>query len=110
MPSQTEEIVDALEGVKHETFGGNEVERLRVRAAARRLLARLETPHERASAFCFEQPVVFAAIQACIDVGLWKSWTGVGGGEKSIDELVKLTTPTVDSNLLRKTLSALSHW
>ncbi|CAI7629599.1 unnamed protein product [Penicillium bialowiezense] len=99
--SQTEGIIASLDAVQPEAFGGNEVERLKVRAAARRLLARVETPYERAWGFCFEQPVVFAALQICIDVGLWRSWTSVGG-EKSIDELVKLTSPNVDANLLRR--------
>lgn len=102
MPYQAQEIIAALDAIHPEAFGGNEVERLRVRAAARRLLARLETPYERAWGFCFEHPVVFAALQTCIDLGLWKSWTATGGGEKSIDELVKLTTPTIETNLLRR--------
>ena len=99
--SQTRQTIASLDAVQPEDFGGDEVERLKVRAAARRLLARVETPYERAWGFCFEQPVVFAALQTCIDVGLWRSWTSVGG-EKSIDDLVKLTSPTVDANLLRK--------
>lgn len=109
MPSQAQEIIAALDAVHPEAFGGNEVERLRVRAAARRLLARLETPYERAWGFCFEHPVVFVALQTCIDLGLWKSWTATGGGEKSIDELVKLTTPTIETNLLR-TLHSSPRW
>lgn len=100
--SDTEQIITALDAVEPEVFGGNEVERLKVRAAARRLLARVETPYERAWGFCFEHPVVFAALQTCIDVGLWKSWTIVGGGKKTIDELVELTSPVVHKNLLRK--------
>ncbi|KXG46561.1 Winged helix-turn-helix transcription repressor DNA-binding [Penicillium griseofulvum] len=100
-PSETNRLIDTLDAVQPEVFGGNEVERLKVRAAARRLLARVETPYERAWGFCFEQPVVFAALQTCIDLGLWKSWTAVGG-EKSIDELVTFTTPTIDTNLLRR--------
>lgn len=102
MPAQTQETITALDAVQPEAFGGNEVERLEVRAAARRLLARLETPYERAWGFCFEHPVVFAALQTCIDLGLWKSWTSAGGGEKSIDELVELTSPGIEPNLLRK--------
>ncbi|KAJ5585115.1 uncharacterized protein N7459_004915 [Penicillium hispanicum] len=102
MPAQTQEIIAALDAVQFDTFGGNEVERLQVRAAARRLLSRVESPYERAWGFCFEHPVVFAALQTGIDVGLWKAWTGAGGGEKSLDELVQLTTPTVDTNLLRR--------
>jgi hypothetical protein len=101
MSSRAQEIIAALDGVQPDAFGGDEVERLQVRAAARRLLARVETPYERAWGFCFEHPVVFAALQTCIDVGLWKAWTDAEGGEKSIDELVQLTTPSVETNLLR---------
>ncbi|KAJ5681585.1 uncharacterized protein N7477_001525, partial [Penicillium maclennaniae] len=61
-----------------------------------------ESPYERAWGFCFEHPAVFAALQTCIDVGLWKAWTGIGGGEKTIDQLAKMSTPTVATNLLRR--------
>ncbi|KAL5334686.1 S-adenosyl-L-methionine-dependent methyltransferase [Aspergillus crustosus] len=102
MSTHTQDIIAALDAIKPEAFGGNEVERLQVRAATRRLLARLENPYERAWGFCFEHPVVFAALQTFIDTGLWKSWTAGGGGEKTIDELVQLTSPTVETNLLRR--------
>ncbi|KAG0153524.1 hypothetical protein PDIDSM_2177 [Penicillium digitatum] len=101
LASEADRVICSLDAVESGLFGGNEVERQKVRAAARRLLARVETPLERALGLCFEQPVVFAALQTCIDLGLWRSWTAIGG-EKSIDELVAFTTPTVDSNLLRR--------
>ncbi|KAL3463753.1 S-adenosyl-L-methionine-dependent methyltransferase [Aspergillus heterothallicus] len=101
-PTRTQEIIVALDAVQPQAFGDNEVERLQVRAAARRLLARLETPYERAWGFCFEHPVVFAALQTCIDIGLWKAWTAAGGGERTISELVQLTSPTIATNLLRR--------
>lgn len=104
-PTHSQGIISALDAVNPELFSDNEVDHLQVRAAARRLLARVETPYERAWGFCFEHPVVFAALQTCIDLGLWKSWTAAGGGEKSIDELVQLTSPTVETNLLRKSLA-----
>ena len=106
MSIQAQDVVTAFDAVEPEAFGGNEVARLQVRAAARRLLARVETPYERAWGFCFEHPVVFAALQLCIDLGLWKSWTSVGGGEKTIDELVHLTNVDVETNLLRKSAYA----
>ncbi|CAI4215807.1 unnamed protein product [Parascedosporium putredinis] len=90
MASQPSEIIALLDGVHHGSFNGDEVSRLEVRAAARRLLARVESPYERAWGFCFEHPVVFAALQTFIDLGLWKAWTVGGGGEKSVDDLVKL--------------------
>ncbi|KAL4788957.1 O-methyltransferase-domain-containing protein [Aspergillus venezuelensis] len=102
MQTKTHQIIAALDEVQPQAFGDNEVGRLQVRAAARRLLARVETPYERAWSFCYEPPVVFAALQTFIDVGLWKSWTAAGGGEKSIGELVQITSPTVDTNLLRR--------
>jgi hypothetical protein len=95
----TDSLIATLDNIQ---FNGDEVERLRVRAAARRLLARLETPNERAWGFDFEQPAVNAAIQTCINLGLWKAWTESGGGKKTIDELVKLTGREVEPNLLRK--------
>jgi len=101
MASQSKDIIAALDNFSHASFNGDEVERLRVRAAARRLLARVESPYERAWGFCFEHPVVFAALQTCIDLGLWKAWTGAGGGEKSIDDLLKLATHDIEPNLLR---------
>lgn len=102
MSIKTQAIISALDSVEPEVFEGNEVERLQVRAAARRLLARVESPYERAWGFCFEHPVVFAALQTGIDVGIWDTWTSAGGGEKSLDELVKFTKPIVEANLLRK--------
>ncbi|KAM0487389.1 hypothetical protein ACHAP7_001902 [Fusarium lateritium] len=98
----TNDIIATLDSVNPDQFSGDEVDRLRVRAAARRLLARVESPYERAWGFCFEQPAVFAALQTCIDLGVWKAWTGIGGGKKSIDELVRLTGPDVAPNLLRR--------
>ncbi|KAF7556310.1 hypothetical protein G7Z17_g1509 [Cylindrodendrum hubeiense] len=99
MASQSKHIADVLDSVSHASFN-NEVERLRVRAAARRLLARVESPYERAWGFCFEHPVVFAALQTCINLGLWRSWAAAGGGDKTIDELVKLTAHDIEPNLL----------
>ncbi|EXK96623.1 hypothetical protein FOQG_02065 [Fusarium oxysporum f. sp. raphani 54005] len=74
----TYDIIATLDAVSPSQFGGDEFERLRVRAAARRLLARVETPHERVWGFCFEHPAVFAALQTAIDLGIWKAWTKEG--------------------------------
>ena len=105
--AQTKDIIASLDAVD-ETASRSELERLQIRSAARRLLARLETPYERAWGFCFEHPVVMAALQTCIDLGLWAAWAQQGGGEKTIDELVRLSTPAVETNLLRKVFS--SFW
>ncbi|RGP79436.1 hypothetical protein FLONG3_2491 [Fusarium longipes] len=100
--NQTDSIIATLDGVQPHQFGGDEVERLRVRAAARRLLARVESPYERAWGFGFEHPAVFAALQTCIDLGIWKAWTKVGGGKKTVRDLVNMTGRDVEINLLRR--------
>lgn len=104
MASRSTDIIATLDSVRHASFDGNEVERLRMRAAARRLLSRVESPRERAVGYCFEHPAVYAATQTCVDLGLWATWTAAGGSEKSILELVKLTTRSddIEPNLLRR--------
>lgn len=102
MQPQTKKFIDTLDGFRCDEI--DELERLKVREAARRLLARVESPYERAWGFCFEHPAVFAALQTCINVGLWQAWTncaGAGDEEKSIDELAKLTNFGGDTNTLR---------
>ncbi|RAH44626.1 putative O-methyltransferase [Aspergillus brunneoviolaceus CBS 621.78] len=109
MPSEpVDDIIKFLDDINPDEVGRGEVDRLRLRAAARRLIARVESPYEQAWGLCFDQPIIFAAIQTCIDVQLWSEWTGAGGGEKSLDELVHLTTPTVGTNLLRRLLRLLA--
>ncbi|GKZ96794.1 hypothetical protein AnigIFM59636_011310 [Aspergillus niger] len=108
MLHQAKDIIAALDAVQPLSSGTDEVDRLAIRAAAYRLLNRVETPHERACGFCFENPIVFAALQTCIDLNLWKSWTSLGGGELTVDELAALTTPQVDVNLLRRFLRLLA--
>ncbi|PYI02936.1 S-adenosyl-L-methionine-dependent methyltransferase [Aspergillus sclerotiicarbonarius CBS 121057] len=108
MLHQANDIIASLDAVQPLSCGTNEVDRLAIRAAARRLLARVETPNERASGFCFENPIVFAALQTCINPGLWKAWSSDGGGEKTLDELVSLTRLVADANLLRRFLRLLA--
>lgn len=55
-------------------------------------------------AFVSNISAVFAALQTAIDLGIWKAWTQEGGGEKTIDDLVKLTGRDVEPNLLSEQL------
>lgn len=100
--SLAKDTVAYLDGISAADSFGSELERHQVRAAVRRLLARVETPYERAWGYCFEHPVVFAALKTGIDLGLWSAWTKQGGGPKSVDDLAKLANATVEINLLRQ--------
>ena len=100
--SLTKDTIAYLDGISAAGSFGSELERHQVRAAVRRLLARVETPYERAWGYCLEHPVVFAALKIGIDLGLWSAWTKQGGGPKSLDDLAKLSNATVEINLLRQ--------
>ncbi|KAI0386350.1 putative O-methyltransferase [Hypomontagnella monticulosa] len=97
-------VVDKLEAFTASDFKDHDVERFRLLVAARKLISRLETPQERMISIAYHETMVFAVLKTCIDIGLWDKWTAAGGGEKSLDELVKLTTKDCDINLLRRLL------
>ncbi|KAF5026913.1 hypothetical protein F66182_943 [Fusarium sp. NRRL 66182] len=99
--SSTNAIIESLDSVDSAAFQGDEVERLRVRAAARKLLARVESPYERAWGFSFEHSMANAALKVGIDLGIWKAWSNLGGDERTIDDLAKLAGRDVEPNLLR---------
>jgi hypothetical protein len=69
----TKLIMDAittLDQLQPEAFG-TDAERYAAKEAARRLLARLETPFERSWALSFENPVLIAGLQVFSDLGIW---------------------------------------
>ncbi|KAH9991414.1 S-adenosyl-L-methionine-dependent methyltransferase [Xylariaceae sp. FL0662B] len=102
-----EGLVDTLNGITSKAFEGNEVARLQLADTARKLFERLETKEEKVYRLTFEQPVAFAALQTTVDLGLWDAWTASGGGEKSVEELAKLSKHDVEINLLRRLLRLL---
>ncbi|KAI0126660.1 O-methyltransferase-domain-containing protein [Xylariales sp. AK1849] len=71
--------------------------------AANRLVSRLRTPVERCyHEFSFSQSFVYATVKTLMDIGLWEAWFIAGGGDKSLDELVKLARVDIDTNLLQR--------
>ncbi|KAI1078806.1 putative O-methyltransferase [Whalleya microplaca] len=108
MPKNVEPLVDLLDNVQVADLEGQEPARLRLIAAARKLASRLETNEEKAHLITIGQPATFAALQTCVDVGLWNGWTAAGGGEKSLENLARLTEKDCDANLLTRLLRLLS--
>jgi fumagillin biosynthesis methyltransferase len=53
----------------------------------------------------FDGPILYAAIQTLRDLGVWDAWAAAGGGEQSVEGLVKLANTQVAPNLLRRLLS-----
>ncbi|KAF8211317.1 S-adenosyl-L-methionine-dependent methyltransferase [Mycena galopus ATCC 62051] len=80
---------------------------MQITEALRRTLDRLQTPFERAWEMITFQPLVFAACQTGIDIGLWVGWRSAGGGPKSLVELVEVCEKECDPNLIRRLMRLL---
>lgn len=99
LPDAANAAVATLDAVQSDGFG-DEAARLAVLAAAKRLVARLERPSEQASNLGFGHPVVFAAVQTFIDLGIWEAWVASGSGPKTTSELVGLANTSVELGLI----------
>lgn len=101
MSNNKADLFAALDQVGPDDFTNDEAARLQAIASARRLLSRLQLPVERSYEYFFAQPFIFATLQTLKDIGLWEAWFAAGGGDKSLDDLVKLAKVDIDTNLLR---------
>ncbi|KAI8950393.1 putative O-methyltransferase [Xylaria longipes] len=106
--SRITSLINTLEGIKADDFEGNDTDRVQLIETAKKLLSRVETRQERWYDITFGQPVVFAALQTLVDLGLWNKWAAIGGVPKSVEQLRELCTPKCDPNLLRRLLRLLA--
>ena len=103
----SQETINTLDSISQESFK-SDADRYAAKEAARRLLARLETPFERGWALAFETPVLVAGLQMGSDLGIWTKW--VQADEQSERAPVNLETilswcdAKVEPTLLRKLL------
>lgn len=104
----TQEITRSLDSIRPESFV-TDADRFAAMQAARRLVARLETPFERAVSLTWTEPVLFAGIKVCQDLGIWNKWTekhkAQGNRPQSLDDIVAMCDCDVEANLLRKLCS-----
>lgn len=104
IPPSASPVVMTLDAIKVQDLG-HESSRLAVLDAARRLATRLETVAEQATRLSFEQPIIFAAVQVFVDVGIWEAWNDSDGGVKTADELARLAKVTIELGLVRKSIT-----
>lgn len=101
------DTVAVLDGINLSQFT-TETDRFAAKEAARRLLARLETPFEKGWAIAFENPGLVASLQLVQDLGIWTKWTEADkqnpGAARTIDELLGWANATCETNLLRRFL------
>lgn len=107
-PQTTVEILDSISLQSLKT----DADRYEAKEAAKRLLARLETPFEKIWALSFENPVLIAGLQLCQDLGIWSQWVTKQGNEEraqSLDDILKMCAIPVQPNLLRELDAPFHH-
>ncbi|KAI1339838.1 S-adenosyl-L-methionine-dependent methyltransferase [Xylariaceae sp. FL0016] len=99
-------VVATLESISPDAYT-NAAARRRVKEAAWRLFTRMQTPWERSFEIADEQPVLFATIQTCMDLGIFEGWVNGDNGEKGLQELRGLCHKEIEANFLRRMLRCL---
>ncbi|KAI4595855.1 hypothetical protein KJ359_006494 [Pestalotiopsis sp. 9143b] len=104
-PVNNAATISLLDSLQPESFGGD-AGRYMAKEAARRLLARLETPFERAWELAYETPVLLSGLQICQDLEIWPKWFEQDkespGIARTLDDLVVMAAKPVEPNVLRR--------
>ncbi|KAH8880872.1 putative O-methyltransferase [Thozetella sp. PMI_491] len=101
-PQNITKLIASLNGLRSNDLDGNAAARTRIIDAAYKAIHRLQVPSDRIMEIAFQHPVIIGTLQTFHDIGLWQAWAADDGGEKSLNELVKLAAVNVDINLLRR--------
>lgn len=96
------DAIAVLEAIGPEDLEGDRDGRVRLAAAARKLLARAETPFGRAWHLAATDPAVHAARRTLEDLGLWEGWAAAGAADTSLEELAGFCKVNCDHMLLRE--------
>lgn len=100
-----QETISTLDSIDQVSFK-SDADRFAAKEAARRLLARLETPFERGWALAFETPVLVAGLQMGSDLGIWEKWTlsekQTGGLPVNLETILNWCNTKAEATLLRK--------
>ncbi|KAI0204867.1 putative O-methyltransferase [Astrocystis sublimbata] len=111
LSDRARDLIDLLDDIEVSDLTGDASghgDRVLVAEAARRLLARLETPFERVWRLSWINGNVHAAIQVLLDLGIWQSWYLSKRPNISLLELHALARTPCDVNLLRRLLRLLA--
>ncbi|KAI0426971.1 putative O-methyltransferase [Xylaria sp. FL1042] len=106
MPSsRTEELIALLDSIQVsdcEDDSDGHGDRVAIAEATRRLLARVETPFERAWRLSWINGNTHMAVQVVMDIGIWEAWHLSKRREISLSELHTLARIPCDLMLLRR--------
>lgn len=100
------EIIKQLKSIQSDHFA-DDFERFEAKEAARGLLARLETPFERAWYLAAQQPVFVAGLITGKDLGIWTRWAEIEkangpGTQATLTDILSWCNANVQPNTLRE--------
>lgn len=99
------ETTKLLDDIRPDSFQ-SDADRYEAKEAARRLLARLETPFERGWAITSEVSVLVPGLIVFHDLKIWSKWVELnksrGPIPLSIDQIVGMCSAPAEPNLLRE--------
>lgn len=105
MTTNLAETTKLLDSIRAESFQ-SDTDRYEAKEAARRLLARLETPFERGWALTTEVSVLVPGLMVFHDLGIWSKWTELnkshGQIPQSLGQIVEMCSAPAEPNLLRE--------
>jgi hypothetical protein len=98
-------VIEMLDSVDVSSFH-TEADRYAAKEAARRLLARLETPFERGWTMAFETSVLVAGLQVGLDLGIWERWAleekSNNRTPQKLHTIISWCNDAVEENVIRK--------
>lgn len=103
MPTpDVEKVISSLDQISAQSLGDEIDAGARLIEAARRMIARLESPFTQMF-HLFQVPGhVAVALRILADIGLWKAWCEADGKDATLMELWEMCKVPCDSVLLRK--------
>jgi hypothetical protein len=105
MAANVAETTKLLDSIHPESFQ-SETDRYEAKEAAKRLLARLETPFERGWALGSEASVLAPGLIVFRDLGIWSRWNKLskshGPVPQSLDQIINMCNAPAEPNLLRE--------
>lgn len=105
MTTNLAETTRILDSIRAESFQ-SDTDRYEAKEAARRLLARLETPFERGWALTSEISVLLPGLMVFHDLDIWSKWAQLnkshGPVPQHLDQIVKMCNAPAEPNLLRE--------
>lgn len=105
MTTYLSETTKLLDDIRPESFQ-SDADRYEAKEAARRLLARLETPFERGWALTSEALMLVSGLIIFHNLEIWSKWVELnnshGPSPLSTDQIVEMCSAPAEPNLLRE--------